>query len=341
MSRNGGIVMLRSFLFYRHTSFSLVVLLILQLSMNLAQAEDAMNKYFHIKAKDTVQVLINHPAFKGFGQHLLTRDGDISNQSLSIGRIHSLLPYHGFVDVGTVLAGLNHMVDDAAAGKTIFYDFYTEQQKRSDPTRASTGLFFFRGKPDAPFAVICPGGGFSYVGSVHEGFPYAMELSKKGFNAFVLRYRVGQGGNIATSDLAAALSYIFANAETLGVGTASYSLWGSSAGARMVAAIGSHGVAGFGGGNIPSPATIVMAYTGHSAFSKSDPPTFVTVSANDRIVNIATVENRIQAMREAGIDVEYLKFKNAGHGFGLGVGTDAEGWIEHAIRFWEKYTVAF
>lgn len=296
-----------------------------------------MNKYPHIKACDTIQMLMEHPAFKGFGQHLLTRDGDSSNQSLPINRIHSLLPYHGFVDVNTVLAGLNHMVDDVSAGKTIFYNFYSEQQKQSDPTKASTGLFFFRGESGAPFAVICPGGGFSYVGSVHEGFPYAMELSKKGFNAFVLRYRVGQGGNIATNDLAASLSYILANAEALGVSTENYSLWGSSAGARMVAYIGSHGAAGFGDGNLPDPSTIVMAYTGHSAFSKSDPPTFVTVSANDRIVNIATVEKRVQAMREAGIEVEYLKFRNAGHGFGLGVGTDAEGWFEQAIRFWGKH----
>lgn len=330
--------MLRSCLFSLRIAFLLAAILALQLSMNSARAAEDMNKYPHIKASDTIQILMEHPAFKGFGQHLLTRDGDVLNLSLPISRIHSLLPYHGSVDVDTVLAGLNHMVDDAAAGKTIFYDFYSEQQKRSDPIKASTGLFFFRGEPGAPFALVCPGGGFSYVGSVHEGFPYAMELSKKGFNAFVLRYRVGQGGNVATSDLAAALSYIFANAEALGVGTASYSLWGSSAGARMVAYIGSHGAARFGGDSLPGPSTIVMAYTGHSAFSKSDPPTFVTVSANDRIVNIATVEKRVQTMREAGIEVEYLKFLNAGHGFGLGVGTDAEGWFEQASRFWEKHT---
>jgi hypothetical protein len=30
-------------------------------------------------------------------------------------------------------------------------------------------------------------------------------------------------------------------------------------------------------------------------------------------------------------------YENAGHGFGLGVGTDATGWIEFAIRFWESH----
>ena len=65
---------------------------------------------------------------------------------------------------------------------------------------------------------------------------------------------------MASQDLAAAVSYISRNAATLGVCTNGYSLWGSSAGARM-----------------------------------------------------------------AGL----------GHGFGLGKGTSAEGWVWGAIRFWE------
>jgi hypothetical protein len=71
-------------------------------------------------------------------------------------------------------------------------------------------------------------------------------ISRRGLNAFVLRYRAGHGGTVATQDLAAAMSFIFRNAEKLGVGTRGYSPWGSSAGARMAAAIGSHGVAHYG-----------------------------------------------------------------------------------------------
>ena len=67
---------------------------------------------------------------------------------------------------------------------------------------------------------------------MHEGFPYAAEISKAGFNAFVLKYRAGQGGIVATQDLAAAIAFIFRNADALGVTTRGYSLWGSSAGAR-------------------------------------------------------------------------------------------------------------
>ena len=141
----------------------------------------------------------------------------------------------------------------------------------------------------------------------------------------------------ATEDLAAAVSYVFRNAEKLGVGTRGYSLWGGSAGARMVGNIALRGVADYGGGNLPRPATVVIAYTGQTSSSRDFPPTFIAVSADDRIADVSTVERRVQDLRNARVEVEYHRFKNAGHGFGLGVGTDAEGWIEQAIEFWKAH----
>ena len=260
------------------------------------------------------------------------------DENLQLTRIGSLLPYHTHVDPVTVTNALNRMIDDVASGKTVFYSFYSESQKKQQPDKSNTGLFFFRGKPGAPFAVVSPGGGFSYVGSVHEGFPYAEAISSKGYNAFVLKYRAGQGGAVATEDLAAALSYIFRNAATLGVGTGGYSLWGSSAGARMAAAIGSHGAARYGGDDIPKASAIVMAYTAHSDYTSAEPPTFVVVGEQDGIAPAASMERRVEALRKSGTHVEYRKYKRLGHGFGLGTGTSAEGWVFEAIRFWGSKT---
>jgi acetyl esterase/lipase len=197
--------------------------------------------------------------------------------------------------------------------------------------------FFYRGRPRAPFALIAPGGGFAYVGAIHEGFPYASEISKRGYNAFVLKYRAGHGANVATQDMAAALSYIFRNASALGVSTEDYSVWGSSAGARMAAAIGSHGVANYGGDPLPKPSAVVMAYTGHSDYASSEPATFVVVGAEDGIAPPLRMEQRIAALRATGTEVEYHKFSNVGHGFGLGIGTSAHGWVAAATRFWQKH----
>ncbi|MBP1598690.1 MAG: hypothetical protein H6Q05_4067 [Acidobacteria bacterium] len=289
----------------------------------------------HLGIQSTIRDILRHPSFAGFSRLILPWDDRVYDEDMRLTRIGSLLPYHSHVDPETVTSALNRMIDDAARGQTVFYSFYSETQRKQQPERANTGLFFFRGRPGAPFAVISPGGGFSYVGSVHEGFPYAEAISRKGYNAFVLRYRAGYGGTVATQDLAAAVSHILRNAATLGVSTNGYSLWGSSAGARMAAAIGSHGVANYGGDDAPKPSTIVMAYTAHSDYSPTEPPTFVVVGDQDGIAPPAIMESRVAALRKSGTPVEYHKYRNLGHGFGLGIGTSAEGWVFEAIRFWE------
>jgi acetyl esterase/lipase len=290
----------------------------------------------HLRVDDSLGDILKHPAFAAFGRLLLPWDDRRPDTSLRLRNIDSLLPYHSHVDPVVVVSALNRMIDDASAGRRVFYDFYTDAQKLAEPSRKDTGLFFFRGKPGAPFAVIAPGGGFAYVASLHEGFPYAVEISNRGYNAFVLKYRAGHGGTIATRDLAAAISYIFRNAGSLGVTTAGYSLWGSSAGARMAAGVGSHGTGRFGGADLPKPSAVVLLYTGHSDFASREPPTFVAVGDADRIAPPALMENRVAALRRAGTEVEYHKYPGVGHGFGPGRGTSAEGWIADAVRFWAK-----
>ncbi len=264
--------------------------------------------YAHLDVDDSVRRMVNHPAFKGFGRYLLPRDNGTGDYDRPLNQVGSLMPYHSHVDPDIVVSAINHMIDRVSDGDTIFYDFYTEHQKREDPAKASTGLFFFRGQPGAPFAIVCPGGGFAYVGSLHEGFPHAMALSQKGYNAFVLRYRTGNGLR-ATEDLAAAISYVFKNADKLEVSIADYSLWGGSAGARMVGSIAMHGTAGFGGDDLPKPRIVVIAYTSHTIFSETFPPTFITVSEDDSIVHVPTVDRRVESMRNVGIEVEYRQFR--------------------------------
>jgi acetyl esterase/lipase len=292
--------------------------------------------YDHITTNDSVRRIVNHPAFKGFSRLILPRENNPDQYDRPLSNVRSLLPYHGHVDPDIVVRALNRMIDEVKNSKTVFYDFYTEQQKQQDPSKKHTGLFFYRGEPGAPIAIVCPGGGLSYVGSLHEGFPLALEISKEKYNAFVIRYRI-ESQQQATQDLAEAIAYIFRNAGALGVSTEDYSLWGGSAGARMVGNIALSGVAAYGGGNLPKPAVAVIAYTGQSSFSEDFPPTFITVSANDGIANVAVVDKRVENLRNAGVEVEYRRYKTAGHGFGLGIGTDAEGWLGHAVRFWEKH----
>ena len=291
----------------------------------------------HLGTASTLGELLRHPAFAGFARRMLPWDDRSYDENLPLKEIGTLLPYHTQVDPPSTVAALNRMVDDVAAGSAVFHDIYTEAEMKRDPAKRNTALFYFRGRPGASFAVIAPGGGFAYVGSVHEGFPYASEISRLGYNAFVLKYRAGRGGEAATEDLAAALAYIFRNASRLGISTGGYSLWGSSAGARMAAAIGSHGTSPFGGGALPGPSTVVMAYTGHGDLVASEPPTFVVVGERDRIAPPSAMRSRVEALRAAGTAVEYHEYPDLGHGFGLGIGTAAEGWVAEAVRFWGQH----
>lgn len=296
---------------------------------------DMKDQFENFIIDSSVIDVIEHPAFDGFGRFLFPTEFRMPDRSMKLSNIGSLLPYHSSINSGTTVEVLNYMLDEVKEGETIFYDIYTEEEKRADPSKENTGLFFFRGEANAPFAVISAGGGFSYVGSIHESFPHALELSKKGYNAFAVQYRTG-GAEVACEDLAAAISFIFENADMLEVSTDCYSLWGGSAGARMAAYLGSYGPAAFGGESLPRAGTVIMQYTGHSDYTESDPPTYVCVGENDGIANWKTMERRVNMLKSQGIDTEFHKYPNLGHGFGLGIGTTAEGWIDDAVAFWEK-----
>ncbi len=283
----------------------------------------------HLTIENSVHDMITHPAFAAYGALLLPRPED-AKSALQLRDVGRLMPWHGHVQPKAIVAALNYMIDETARGQRVLYPFYPDGAKKEQ-----TGLFFFRGKSGAPFALICPGGGFVYVGALHEGFPPAMVLRAKGYNAFVLQYRAG-GEDRACADMARALSWIFAHAHELAVDTRGYSVWGGSAGARMAANLGSYGAKAFGGDDLPRPSAVIMAYTGHRRFTRNDPPTFAVVSADDPIAPASVMERRIQAMRQAGITAKIHIYRHAGHGFGTGEGTDAAGWMNDAIAFWEE-----
>ena len=288
----------------------------------------------HVNADTLLLDIMEHPAFEGFGQFLFAR---INPENAGERRLRDLTTEYAYNDPEISTEIINAMIDARAEGTLEFYDIYTEEEKEADPTKEDTGLFFFKGRANMPFAIINAGGAFSYVSSLQESFPHALALQEKGYPAFTLQYRTGMGAETAYKDLARAISFIFENAEKLNVQTDNYSLWGASAGARMAAALGSYGPAAFEGDELPAPATVIMEYTGYTDYSKNDPPTYAVVGEDDPIADWRTMENRLKQLDEQGIDTEFHVYPDLGHGFGLGIGTTAEGWFEDAVAFWEAH----
>lgn len=293
------------------------------------RTEADVEEYFHTSTK--IDEIMADSAFDGYGRLIFpVNAGYYSGDTLGELR----LTWYSHIDPDKTVEIANYMKSSAEAGNVIFYDIYTDEEKAADPAKADTGLFFFRGDPGARFAICNAGGGFAYVGAMHDSFPHALELSKKGYNAFALIYR--PGAQTACEDLAQAIGFIFDHAEELEVDTDCYSLWGGSAGGRMTAYLGSYGTEAFGAGSYRGPGTAVIQYTGHSDYTENDPPTFMCVGEDDGIASWRTMESRANAMESLGIDTEFHKYPGLGHGFGLGTGTAAEGWFDDAVAFWEK-----
>lgn len=209
------------------------------------------------------------------------------------------LTYYNNIDPDETVDICNTLRQRAADGQTIFYDIYTEDEQAADPDKADTGLFYFKGNPGAKFSICNAGGAFAYVGAMQDSFPHAEELE---------------------------------------VDTSGYSLWGGSAGARMAAWLGSYGTASFGKQAYPQPGAVIMQYTGLGEVYGNEPPTYACVGDRDYIADERVMRWRIETIRSQGTPAEIEVFPGLAHGFGLGTGTSAEGWLDHAVAFWEENT---
>ena len=294
----------------------------------IQQSNTTMNGHF--TQKTPIKEVMESPVFKPYGRLLFpVHTGCWSGHTLEDLR----LIWYCHIDPKETTAIVNDLWERAKQKETVFYDIYSVAEKAADPRKKDTGLFFFKGRKGAPFAVVNAGGGFIYVGAMHDSFPHAYELSKRGYNAFALIYR--PGAQTACEDLARAISFIFAHADELGVDIKDYSLWGGSAGARMAAYLGSYGPVAFGGNDLPRPGAVIMEYTGHSDYTKNDPPTFAVVGDDDGIANWRVMQRRLEILSNLGIPTEFHHYPGLGHGFGLGTGTASEGWFDKAVAFWE------
>lgn len=86
--------------------------------------------------------------------------------------------------------------------------------------------------------------------------------------------------------------------------------------------------------DVPRPAAMIMQYTGLSELTGTDPATYACVGTADGIANWRTMRSRLDRLADDGVPTEFHRYDGLRHGFGLGIGTCAEGWIDGARAFW-------
>lgn len=290
-----------------------------------------------VDASTRIFDVIDHPLLEGFGRLLFPVTYRTPTEDMTLADLPDCLPWYSEIRVETTVDVIDELLARRAGGRTVFLDIYSDAEKDADPSLADTGLFWFEAEglaegERAPFAIVSAGGGFAYVASMHDSLPHALHLSRAGVHGFALQYR--PDAQLACEDLARAVSVVLERADELGVDAEGYSLWGGSAGARMAAWVGGYGPAAFGGADVARPAAVVMQYTGLRELTGGDPATYACVGTSDGIAPWRTMHARLETLSETGVATEFHAYEGLRHGFGLGVGTVAEGWIDDALAFW-------
>ena len=144
----------------------------------------------NISENTTIQEVLELPAFKTWGKLLFPINRPIAlNMTIKELSSSKIYLWYNYIDVNKTIEIINTLNHDAQ-NHSIFYNIYSKEELLNDASKRDVGLFFFKGSKDTPFAICNAGGGFVYVGAMHDSFPHALELSKRGYNAFALIYRV-------------------------------------------------------------------------------------------------------------------------------------------------------
>jgi len=97
-------------------------------------------------------------------------------------------------------------------------------------------------KPNAPFIVVCPGGGYGILAEEHEGAEVARRLNAQGVGAAVLRYRVPRRDNekpwiVPVMDARQTIELVRAHAAEWNADPKKIGILGFSAGGNLAARV--------------------------------------------------------------------------------------------------------
>ena len=83
----------------------------------------------HLTVAHTVQDLIYHKAFTGYGELLLPFDENSNYYTLPLSQIARTMPYHSNVHPNVVLNAVNHLIDEVDKGKLSSITFILTMRK--------------------------------------------------------------------------------------------------------------------------------------------------------------------------------------------------------------------
>ena len=212
---------------------------------------------------------------------------------------------------------------------------------------------FLLDEPARLGVLVVPGGGYQDLATDHEGAQIARWLNARGYDAWMLEYRVVSNGNVPPllgkplDDVGAALAAIRADkrGEKLGI-------WGFSAGGHLAAmaatqpdykldfAVLCYPVIAVSGpfahqgsarnllGANPTP-ELIEAYSPPSRVALETPPMFLYANGEDTAVPPMNSLTMAGALAEHRVPFELHVYEKGGHGWGLAGNNEyLKGWSD-------------
>lgn len=203
--------------------------------------------------------------------------------------------------------------------------------------------------------IIFPGGAYSFLAYSEEGTSIAKAFAGKGVAAFVVKYRLPKNQAMRDKnfgplmDAQQTIKLVRSKAASWGVDPKKIGLVGYSAGGHLAATLGTH----FSKSYIPNPKNIslrpdfmilvypvismednlthigskisllgmepseerVKLFSNELQVNKDTPPTYLTHSGDDTIVDVNNSIVFYQALQRNGVDAELHLFPKGNHGF--------------------------
>lgn len=324
-----------------------------------------------ITAQTNFGAALRAPGLQPFVQHLLLGPkGSPQNllyPRLSINALCRLCPVWRYADLPY---GLNAAIAQAQNGRLQFLPVYDSEQVQQDSSKQDVGLLFSAGRPGMPFVLLIPGGAYINVAITVEGLPVAAALNAKGYHVFILRYRCGRRNRLPKPfwDLHAALHYLAEHVSQLQTTMQNYAVLGFSAGGHVAASLGTTNF-GWRPQRLPQPAALILGYPLLSLeernpalqffignymgihwrrllqptyvlehMDKGFPPCYLWQCEDDPLLPFhGNGLAFAQRAADIGLDFQFRPVHRGGHGMGLARGSEADGWLDEAVSFWEAH----
>lgn len=329
-----------------------------------------------ITVKDTMGALVRIPELREIAPYLLYSPEGAPPEfdSFPIAQVKNI----GWSPEGMV-HGLNFLIEQFSEERAKAYFVYSPEECADEPQKKDVNVVRLTPKkidPAKPYIVLAAGGGYSAVCSAVEAYPTAVHMVKRGYQVFVLTYRVGGKGVLSKSltDLAAALRFIGTRGEEFQLRPDCYAIGGFSAGANLISTWGTKH-AGYGAFGMPKPKAMFPVYTLIDLESEKEreaqedaevegmlctmlgedytqemlekynicqqitadyPPCYIVCGKDDTTVPCRNSELMKESLDGNGVPCTLEAGEHAAHGFGDGTGTDVEGWPQRAVDFLES-----